>query len=35
MSNNNIKAKEVFSNFVAMYPQDPMKADAEKVLAKL
>lgn len=35
MANNNIKAKEIFSNFVSLYPNDPMKADAEKVLAKL
>lgn len=35
MSNNNIKAKEIFLNFVVLYPNDPLKADAEQVLAKL
>ena len=35
MSNNNIKAKEIFQNFVAEYPNDALKADAETVLAKL
>ncbi|MBX7052782.1 MAG: tetratricopeptide repeat protein [Flavobacteriales bacterium] len=33
MSNNNIKAKEIFQNFVVLYANDPLKADAEKVLA--
>lgn len=35
MSNNNPKAKEIFSNFISLYPNDPLKADADKVLAKL
>jgi TolA-binding protein len=35
MSNNNIKAKEIFSNFVSLYPNDALRADADKVLAKL
>lgn len=35
MSNNNIKAKEIFTSFIAEYPNDSLKADAEKVLAKL
>lgn len=35
MSNNNPKAKEIFSNFISLYPNDPLKLDADKVLAKL
>lgn len=35
MSNNNIKAKEIFQNFIALYPNDPLKGDAEQVLLKL
>ncbi|MBL0316417.1 MAG: hypothetical protein IPP69_11805 [Flavobacteriales bacterium] len=33
MSNNSVKAKEIFQNFVLLYANDPLKADAEKVLA--
>lgn len=35
MSNNTIKAKEIFQNFILEYPTDSLKADAETVLAKL
>lgn len=35
MSNNSIKAKEIFSNFVLIHSTDSLKADAEKVLALL
>lgn len=33
MANNPIKAKEIFKNFIIVYANDPLKADAEKVLA--
>jgi TolA-binding protein len=35
MVNNPVKAREIFQNFVANYSNDPLKAEAEKVLAKL
>lgn len=35
MSNNPIKAKEIFEQFVAQYPTDALKADADKVLKAL
>ncbi|MFN0031363.1 MAG: tetratricopeptide repeat protein [Flavobacteriales bacterium] len=35
MMNNNDKAKEIFEKFLADYPSDTLKADAEEVLAKL
>jgi TolA-binding protein len=35
MSNNPIKAREIFKSFVIMYANDPLKADAEKVLELL
>lgn len=35
MSNNPVKAKEIFTNFVVMHPNDALKADAEKVLSLL
>lgn len=33
MSNNTVKAREIFQNFVVLYANDSLKADAEKVLA--
>jgi TolA-binding protein len=35
MANNPIKAKEIFKNFMIVYANDPLKADAEKVLELL
>jgi TolA-binding protein len=35
MANNPLKAKEVFQKFISDYPSDPLKAEAEKVVAKL
>ena len=35
MANNPIKAREIFKSFVIMYANDPLKADAEKVLELL
>lgn len=35
MANNPIKAKEIFKNFIIVYANDPLKADAEKVLELL
>jgi TolA-binding protein len=35
MANNPIKAKEIFKSFVIVYANDPLKADAEKVLELL
>jgi TolA-binding protein len=35
MVNNTVKAREIFQTFVANYANDPLKAEAEKVLAKL
>jgi TolA-binding protein len=35
MSNNTVKAKEIFKTFVVTYSNDPLKVDAEKVLALL
>lgn len=35
MSNNPLKAREIFKNFIVVHAGDPMKADAEKVLALL
>jgi TolA-binding protein len=32
MANNPIKAREIFKSFVIIYANDPLKADAEKVL---
>ncbi len=35
MSNNTVKAEELFKSFILKYANDPLKADAEKVLALL
>lgn len=35
MSNNPLKAREIFKNFIVIHAGDPLKADAEKVLALL
>jgi TolA-binding protein len=35
MANNNVKAKEIFRNFIVTNSNDPLKADAEKILALL
>lgn len=35
MANNPIKAKEIFKSFIIIYANDPLKADAEKVLELL
>jgi TolA-binding protein len=35
MANNPIRAREIFKSFVIMYANDPLKADAEKVLELL
>ena len=35
MSNNPVKAKEIFDRFVIRYPKDPLKLEADKVLEKL
>lgn len=35
MVNNPVKAREIFQTFVANYANDPLRAEAEKVLAKL
>jgi TolA-binding protein len=35
MANNPMKAREIFKNFVIMYANDPLKADAERVIELL
>jgi TolA-binding protein len=35
MSNNTVKAKEIFKSFIVTHANDPLKTDAEKVLALL
>lgn len=35
MSNNDLKAKEVFTDFVNRYPTDALRSEAEKVILKL
>ncbi|MFY7972609.1 MAG: outer membrane protein assembly factor BamD [Flavobacteriales bacterium] len=35
MSDNNLKAKEIFESFLIQYPTDPLRADAEKIIAQL
>ncbi len=35
MSNNTVKAKEIFEKFITNFPTDALKADAEQVIAKL
>ena len=35
MSNNPVKAKEIFSQFVTQYPGDSLRADAELIISKL
>jgi TolA-binding protein len=35
MANNPLKAKEIFKSFIIIYANDPLKADAEKVLELL
>jgi TolA-binding protein len=35
MSNNPMKAQEIFKNFIVIHAGDPLKADAEKVLSLL
>jgi TolA-binding protein len=35
MADNSIKAKEIFERFIALYPTDALKSDAEKVISQL
>ncbi len=35
MTNNSVKAQEIFQEFIVKYASDPLKGEAEKVLAKL
>lgn len=35
MCNNTVKAKEIYEQFVFMYPEDPLNGEAKKVLAEL
>jgi hypothetical protein len=35
MVNNPVRAKEIFEGIVARYPNDPLKGEAEKILAGL
>lgn len=35
MSDNNLKAKEIFESFIIQYPTDALKSDAEKIIAQL
>lgn len=35
MSNNTVKAREIFTDFIVKHPNDSLKAEAEKVLALL
>jgi hypothetical protein len=35
MANNPLKAKDIFKSFIIIYANDPLKADAEKVLELL
>jgi hypothetical protein len=35
MANNPMKAREIFKSFVIMYANDPLKADAERVIELL